>query len=167
MKDQELLWKYVSGECTAQEEELLKKRLKTDKALQQEWQGVKATHESLKQLPLEKPSMRFAKNVMEAIQEQALATGNLINQSILKNLIGGLVLVSIAIYWIFSRSFGNITDAPLVRDTVHRFNELLTAIPAKGIFYLFSTIAAIMLLFVVDRLLSERIAGKAGQRPRN
>ncbi|GAB4245027.1 MAG: hypothetical protein Kow0027_05120 [Saprospiraceae bacterium] len=167
MKDQELLWKYVSGECTAQEEELLKKRLKTDKTLQQEWQRVKATHDSLKQLPLEKPSMRFAKNVMEAIQEQALATGNLINQSILKNLIGGLVLVSMAIYWIFSRSFGNITDAPLVRDTVHRFNELLTAIPAKGIFYLFSTIAAIMLLFVVDRLLNERITGKAGQRPRN
>lgn len=156
MKDQELLWKYISGECTAKEASELEKRLAQDDALTAEYHLIKATQNTLQQIPPEKPSMRFTQNVMEAIQAQAIAANALFSSAILKRLIAGLVIFSVAVYFFFYWTDGPAAANPLVLDKLNKFNDFLINLPAKTIFYLFSTVAVIILLFTADKLLGEK-----------
>ncbi len=66
-EDSILLWKYIDGQCTPEEALLLEQRMEQDEALKEAWALRVRLNTSLRQLPLEQPSMRFAVNVMDRL----------------------------------------------------------------------------------------------------
>ena len=64
---EETLWNYIEGNCTEAERLSVEQALKTDVGLKKEWLERKILHEMMEQQELESPSMRFTKNVMEAL----------------------------------------------------------------------------------------------------
>jgi len=66
-EDSILLWKYIDGQCAPEEALQLEQRLAQDAALKAAWELRVRLNTSLRQLPLEQPSMRFALNVMDRL----------------------------------------------------------------------------------------------------
>lgn len=67
MNTSELIWKYLDGACSPEEEGEVERLLAEDAAFKEEWARSRKLHESLKHQPLEQPSMRFARNIMERL----------------------------------------------------------------------------------------------------
>lgn len=67
MIDREKLWKYVDGTCSAEEKARLDALLAADAGLREDLEQVEAIHKALQAMQPEQPSLRFSKNVMEAI----------------------------------------------------------------------------------------------------
>ncbi len=66
-EDSILLWKYIDGQCAPEEARQLEQRMEQDAALKAAWELRLRLNTSLRQLPLEQPSMRFALNVMDRL----------------------------------------------------------------------------------------------------
>ncbi|MEL6944975.1 MAG: hypothetical protein AAFO82_20150, partial [Bacteroidota bacterium] len=64
---EELLWKYIEGNCTDAEQMAVKQALEDDVDLKKEWLERKILHQMMEKQELESPSMRFTKNVMESL----------------------------------------------------------------------------------------------------
>lgn len=64
---EELLWKYIEGNCTNTERLTVQQALETDVNLKKEWLERKILHQMMEKQELESPSMRFTKNVMESL----------------------------------------------------------------------------------------------------
>ena len=67
MNNRELLWKYIDGDCSPEEQAEVERLLAADEGFKLEWAQRKKLHEGLKEQPLEQPSMRFARNIMERL----------------------------------------------------------------------------------------------------
>lgn len=66
-EDSILLWKYIDGQCTPEEAQQLEQRMEQDASLKAAWELRVRLNTSLRQLPLEQPSLRFAMNVMDLL----------------------------------------------------------------------------------------------------
>ncbi len=66
-EDSILLWKYIDGQCAPEEALQLEQRLEQDAALKAALEIRLRLNASLRQLPLEQPSLRFAMNVMDRL----------------------------------------------------------------------------------------------------
>ncbi len=66
-EDSILLWKYIDGQCAPEEARQLEQRLAQDTALKAALEIRLRLNTSLRQLPLEQPSLRFAMNVMDRL----------------------------------------------------------------------------------------------------
>lgn len=69
MNAQELLWKYAENACDAAEMEVVRKLLAEQPSMQEELEMITRLQAALKGMEAEQPSMRFTKNVMEALPE--------------------------------------------------------------------------------------------------
>ncbi|RYG17447.1 MAG: hypothetical protein EOO07_11110 [Chitinophagaceae bacterium] len=71
IKQEEQLWNYIDGLCSAAEEREIEARLATDNALQQLYAQLLEVNGQLKtHLELDEPSMSFTRNVMEQVQHE-------------------------------------------------------------------------------------------------
>ena len=66
-KDHELMWKFIDGDCEAEEFSYVQKKLDVDPLFHNEWKEKLILHEALKEIDYNQPSLRFVKNVMEAL----------------------------------------------------------------------------------------------------
>lgn len=66
-EDSILLWKYIDGQCLPEEARQLEQRMAQDADLKAAWELRIRLNQSLRQLPLEQPSLRFALNVMDRL----------------------------------------------------------------------------------------------------
>jgi len=66
-EDSILLWKYIDGQCAPEEALQLEQRLEHEADLKAALELRLRLNQSLRQLPLEQPSMRFALNVMDRL----------------------------------------------------------------------------------------------------
>ena len=66
-EDSILLWKYIDGQCAPEEARQFEQRLAQDAALKAALDLRLRLNQSLRQLPLEQPSLRFALNVMDRL----------------------------------------------------------------------------------------------------
>ncbi len=66
-KDHELMWKYIDGDCEETEISYVQEKLEVDPIFKEEWKQKLILHEALKEIDFQQPSMRFVKNVMEAL----------------------------------------------------------------------------------------------------
>ena len=69
-----VIWAYIDGTCNAAERAHAEAQMGRDAGWRAKYQELLAVHEGLKNLELQEPSLRFTKNVMEALErEQAAA----------------------------------------------------------------------------------------------
>ena len=83
---EERLWDYIDGLSSAAERTALETLLATDPTVRAQYAELMAVHQSLGATGLEEPSMRFTKNVMEAVARQSIApaTATYVNKRVIR-----------------------------------------------------------------------------------
>ncbi|MCX6319518.1 MAG: hypothetical protein NTW29_19735 [Bacteroidetes bacterium] len=79
------LWSYIDGTATAPEKTVIEQLLASEAAWKAKYQELLEVHQLLHSTELEKPSLRFTKNVMEEISKMHIAPAakNYINNRII------------------------------------------------------------------------------------
>ncbi len=164
MKNVELLWKYIDGECTPEEAAQVERLLAEDAGFKREWAQRTRLHQELQQQEVEQPSMRFARNVMDRLPElyRKLDISPLISP-LWKKIIGGVAGVFLLAY--FALVFNVIETAGPAEGgqipEVQAFVDTLTGLPAQAMSILLALSFGYILLALLDRQLKKRFEGKA------
>lgn len=89
------LWDYIDGLSAAGEKELVEALVAGDSAWTLRYQELLEVHESLREGGLETPSMRFTKNVMDAVShyEVARPTRTYVNKNVLRGIAAFFLLL--------------------------------------------------------------------------
>src|SRR6476469_8907634 len=93
--DMELqLWDYIDGNSTPEERSLVETLIRENAEWRALYQELLQTHQSLADIDLEEPSLRFSKNVMEEIAKYHIApeTKSYINNKIIWGIAAFFVL---------------------------------------------------------------------------
>ena len=69
VQEETLLWKYIDGECSAEEQQQVEHMLDRDERLRQSFDLMQRMHEKLSEQSPDQPSMRFTKNLMEQLPQ--------------------------------------------------------------------------------------------------
>jgi hypothetical protein len=104
---EEKLWNYIDGAVTAEERSVVEKLIEANREWKEKYHELLELHQLVQTSPLDEPSMRFTKNVMEEIAKYhiAPATKTYINKKIVTG-IGLFFILSIVTMTIYS--FGQI-----------------------------------------------------------
>ena len=70
---EELLWAYIDGSCSAEEERAISAEIATDVTVHLKYLELLELNKEFAQIELEEPSMAFTFNVIETIREQEAA----------------------------------------------------------------------------------------------
>jgi len=102
MKQEEIemeLWEYIDGLCNKADHERIATLIATDAIWLQHYNELIALHALIpKELEIEQPSMRFTKNVMEAVAtiKIAPATKKYINHTVIKGIAAFFIITIVA-----------------------------------------------------------------------
>jgi hypothetical protein len=101
-----LIWKYLDGECTQQENELVQQLLANNAGFVEEMNLAKELQQALTTLEPEEPSMRFAANVAEQLPNlyrPVQANADLLPKGVVQAfgaLVGGFGLVCLSLFFV-------------------------------------------------------------------
>jgi hypothetical protein len=117
-----VLWDYIDGNLDAAEQQRVTELIAKDVAWKQAYESLLALHEHAGEIiPAEQPSMRFSKNVMEAIAHMRItpATRKYINTRLVKGMAAFFLLAIFGLlgYALFQFDFGSI-PVPSVADNL-------------------------------------------------
>ncbi|MCO6478073.1 MAG: zf-HC2 domain-containing protein [Phaeodactylibacter sp.] len=164
MKNFELLWKYIDGECSPEEEAQVERLLAEDLEFKREWARRVKLHRELQQQEVEQPSLRFARNVMDRLPElyRKLDISPLISP-LWRKIIGGVAGAFLLAY--FALVFNVIETAGPAKGgqipEVQAFVDALTGLPAQAMSILLALSFGYILLAFLDRQLKKRFEGEA------
>jgi hypothetical protein len=87
------LWDYIDGRSDAAERKAIEALLASDPALREQYADMRAAHAALAGAGLEEPSLRFTKNVMEAVAGESIApaTPTYVNKKVIRGIAGALL----------------------------------------------------------------------------
>lgn len=93
-----LLWEYIDGICGDAENQRISGLILQDPVWRQKYEELSSLHSNIAAMQAEQPSMRFTKNVMEAVAAThiAPATKKYINKSVIRS-IAAFFIISIAL----------------------------------------------------------------------
>jgi general stress protein CsbA len=99
---EERLWDYIDGLSSEKEKAAIDILLREDQAWQKTYQELLEIHSVFRATPLEEPSMRFSKNVMDEIARHKIApaTSTYVNKKIIYG-IGGFFLLVIGGFLVY------------------------------------------------------------------
>ncbi|HTJ11917.1 MAG TPA: hypothetical protein VL547_07825 [Dinghuibacter sp.] len=82
------LWDYIDGRATPAEREEIEALLASDPALREQYAELLSIHAVLQGADIEEPSLRFTKNVMEAVAGQSVApaTPTYVNKRVIRGI---------------------------------------------------------------------------------
>lgn len=82
------LWDYIDGRATPAEREEIEALLASDSALREQYAELLSIHAVLQGADIEEPSLRFTKNVMEAVAGQSVApaTPTYVNKRVIRGI---------------------------------------------------------------------------------
>ena len=108
---EERLWDYIDGLGSPAERKTLEALLSADASARAQYTELLGVHEALGAAGLEEPSMRFTKNVMEAVAQQSIApaTTTYINKRVIR-VIAAFFLTAIAAVLGYTLFLGVSTD---------------------------------------------------------
>ena len=92
---EELLWAYIDGLCTTDEQKTLSALIANDDVFRAKYEEVLRLNEEFKAMEIEEPPMAFTCNVMEAIRAEA-------SQKPLKSLINQRLVNAIAAFFVIT-----------------------------------------------------------------
>lgn len=158
--DMELqLWDYIDGNSTPEERSLVETLIRENAEWRALYQELLQTHQSLADIDLEEPSLRFSKNVMEEIAKYhiAPATKSYINNKIIWGIAAFFVLsiVGFLVYGV-----GQIDWTTSTSDSTP-FGIDLTKVNYGQVFNstvmnVFMMLNAVLGLMLLDRVLSNK-----------
>lgn len=159
MNHEELLWKYLDGECSPEETGAVEKLLAEDPEFKREWARRHKLHKQLQQQELEQPSLRFARNVMDRLPElyHKLDIRPLISplwQKVLGGLAGAFLLAYFALVYNFVETTA--PDGASQIPAVQAFVDTLAGLPVQALSILLSLSFGYILLVVIDQRLKKR-----------
>lgn len=121
----ERLWDYIDGSCPAAEQAMIKDLIDTNPQWKHRYEECLACHQALNAQEGDAPSLRFTRNVMEAIAplRVAPATNTYLNRHIIRGIGGffGVVIAAGLIFLLARLILGS--DAGSVHDHPLRFQE--------------------------------------------
>ena len=82
------LWDYIDGRATPAEREAIEALLASDVSLREQYAELLAVNDAMQHAGLEEPSLRFTKNVMEAVAAQSIApaTPTYVNKKVIRGI---------------------------------------------------------------------------------
>ncbi len=106
-----LLWDFIDGRCDATEQMRIQSLIASDSVWKLKYDELQSLHQNI-QPGLEQPSMRFTKNVMEAIAHTQIApaTKKYINPYIVRG-IAAFFIISIASVLLYALSITDVSTA--------------------------------------------------------
>lgn len=158
---EQLLWAYIDGTCNPAEKATVEALLATDPEWQAEHALLLAIHRDLpEQLPVAAPSLRFTKNVMEAIGRHRIAPAmkTYINKKVVYGIAGfvGVLMVSLIVYLLAGTDFSSGTlDLKSIKSPI-AFDFNIKWKPDSRVVNAFFIINAFLALFLVDRYLNQK-----------
>ncbi|TCJ13786.1 hypothetical protein EPD60_11880 [Flaviaesturariibacter flavus] len=149
------LWEYIDGIATGAQKSAIERLLAENAAWRARYEELLETHQLLAATELETPSLRFSRNVMEAIAQEQIAPAarHYINNRVIWGL-AGFFLALIAATIIYALGQGSAAPAPQGADELVRvdFSRLLDNNWVNA----FLMINILLGLFLLDRFLSAR-----------
>ncbi len=159
MNKKELLWKYIDGACSPEENRQVEEWLAEDPSHKAEWAMAVKLHQSLQEQELEQPSMRFARNVMDRLPQLygKLDIRPLIPAFWRKVFVGVMSLIAIAYFGLVATTIdwsqpGSISQS----NELSRFVETLASLPMQAMSLVFALSLSYILLAAADRRLKKR-----------
>ncbi len=160
----ELIWKYLDGACTPEEKERVEKLKKEDAAFRAALLERQRLDQELEEQPLEQPSLRFAKNVMERLPElYQRSIEPLVRPLWIKVFFGSLGALFLAYFVIVFQSLGQAapqSQGPATR-WADRFSDLFASLPPQTLSILAAVSLAYLGLVFLDRFLKRKWLKKA------
>lgn len=153
------LWNYIDGACTASDEARIRGLIAADAKWKALYGKLKALHITASGMEPEQPSMRFTKNIMEAIGHTAIAppARRYVNPMVVR-VIAGFFIIVIALLLVYALggavpSGGATTDFP---------EADLGAILNSKVFHAVAWANMVAGMLLLDSLLRKKRMAKAG-----
>lgn len=162
MKDNDLIWRFIDGDCDEAEQAAILKRLEEDTTFKQALEESQHLDKAFVELELEQPSMRFTTNVMENLPTlyEQLPTLHLLGPGWIKAFWAGLsfMLVSTIGVGLFSPDATQLTTG---NGTAGWFEKLLqfSELPFmsyKSAVILFAVSTSSVFLLWLDRQIAKQ-----------
>ena len=155
------LWEFIDGTCTGAEKEHIAQLIANDAVWQEKFDELTALQEVIAaRMELEQPSMRFSKNVMEAVSHVKIApaTKKYINYNIIKAIAAFFILAIAGTlgYAVFTANWQSTPSAPTLLPGLTKFN--FTGLFDSNFFNIVIAVNVILGLLLVDIFLRRRRA---------
>jgi hypothetical protein len=151
------IWEYIDNTCDNAARQRISILLAQDVAWREKYDGLLALHSGISEsLEMEQPSMRFTKNVMEAVAgvHMAPATKKYINKAVIRG-IAAFFIITIGL----SVGYAIATADWHFRSFRHSHgvkSDELGFLFNSNVFNLFVAINVVLALLLVDKLLRKR-----------
>ncbi len=158
-EDREMqLWAYIDGQCSDADSRRIALLISGNADWKEEYEQLLALHNTLTATEPEQPSLRFSRNVMEAINtaQPARAAKSYINPWVLRLIAGIFVSLLVAIF-IYAMSLKDPGTSPAINTPLFRdMNKIDTGKWWMAI----AGINIVLLVLFVDTLLRRRMGKK-------
>lgn len=154
------LWNYIDGTANPQETAFIHELITTDAGWKAKYEELITLNGLLEQMPLEQPSLRFAKNVMEsiAVLSSLSSASQYINSRIIRGIAAffGLTIAGCLIYGIRQAKWQTMTDKGLIDINIKSFD--FSALFNNNFINGFIIVNVMLALVLLERFLSSKQA---------
>jgi hypothetical protein len=153
------LWEYIDGLCNESDRQRISMLINNDAIWQQAHDELKAVHVAIAtQLPTEQPSLRFSKNVMEAVAAAQVAPSarNYINRSIIRGIAAFFIIMIVSMLVI---AFATADWNPGGNEAVLQWqkgSDAFSGVLTTRAFNIVIAVYVVLSLVLVDKLMHKR-----------
>lgn len=161
MTNQEILWKYAEGKCDLAEVKFVEQLLADEPSLQSDLDKILEVQSVLVKLEADSPSMRFSKNILEALPDiyPSEATEPLVSSFWKKLFIGGIASVACLPFLVPDSEPSS--PGGLVSPYVEQFNNgiatTLSQVPNVTMLYFILTLFSLAFLLLMDKVVLKKM----------
>ena len=154
-KDHQLLWNYVDGNCTSDEEQKLNRELLNQSPWQEELEQKMLLHEIMNGIEPKHTSMRFVKTIMENLPDlrTRIVIPPLVPKEWIRNFVAAFALFVLSLVIV---SWGNSSltgSGNIVHEAGAQFSSLFLGISTKSWSLLFALTVGPLILTGLDHWL--------------
>ena len=161
--DQQIIWKYIDGDCSPEEIREVEQKMATDPAFKAELEERKKLQQAFQAMETEEPSLRFAANVMDNLPEiyQRTAIPPLVRpfwtRAFLVSLVGAF-LVLLVVFMLSPGAIAN-PDSFWGLQEAQQLGSWVNSLPAQLLVLISSLSFGSLLLIWIDRQPRHRFKG--------
>lgn len=155
--DEQLIWRYLDGECDPEEQRTVASRLETDPAFRAAWAERRALHLRLQAVEAEQPSLRFVQNVMDRLP-LSLRIEPLVSRRQWRNWLTGAAAFLLALLGLTWSLPPTAAGGTAVEPYLQPFNEFVLGLPQQLLALTGALGIGFLVLVWLDRKLKARFS---------
>lgn len=164
MKEQDILiWKYLDGRATTEEQSTVERLLEEDPAFKAAFLERQKLEETIKKEELEQPSMRFAKNIMDKLPDLYRRTVEPLVRPFWIRVFFGTLSGFLLVYFglvAYALHTGQISQGGPFAQLSEQVTGFFTGIPSQLLTIISALCFAYLGLVWLDRQLKKRISSR-------